>query len=85
MCCKKSAAKAFLYLLIRCDYIWFCFSSVEKLPESFKPVTKRSNLNRVNTFDRHLTALTESKTESEKKRIFEVKTVAIEKYVLKLR
>ena len=36
-----------------CDLFWFCFSLVETFALGFKPITKRSNRNRVITFDSH--------------------------------
>ena len=35
----------------KCDWFWFCFSLVENWRETFKPITRRSNRNRVITFD----------------------------------
>ena len=38
----------------RCDCYWFCISLNENWREILKPITKRSNRNRVITFDRRL-------------------------------
>ena len=38
----------------RCELLWFCFSLVEKVARTVKPMTKRSNRNRAIAFDIHL-------------------------------
>ena len=58
-CCSERAVKitcnpnkAREKIATRC--VWFLFSLVEKLARHFKPITRRSNHDRVITFDSHL-------------------------------